>query len=202
MEEMTERAVRSFELEDHGIDHAQYFLGAGLAFSDFEDIRTGAGSTPREALDDALEQLACSGWSFDEETERAILAELSDPDSERLAELERESEEEALPALSFRVAFYASSGCSPSPESFDEESEARERVAELLRSRRAGGSMVSVLERGARWETRDPDDAFIEDGTLELSSNEDEREEERDRIRDRVSSELYCYVSVRVSSEE
>lgn len=44
-----------FEVVDHGTEHAQYFQGAGVSFTKFTEIATGAGSSAREAGQDALE---------------------------------------------------------------------------------------------------------------------------------------------------
>lgn len=53
-------------LEDHGIENASYWQGAGVSFTNWEACFTGVGSTPKEAAEDALEQAACSGWDVDE----------------------------------------------------------------------------------------------------------------------------------------
>jgi hypothetical protein len=50
-------AKLEFEIVDHGADHAQYFQGAGVMFSRFTDIATGVGDTPREALENARQQV-------------------------------------------------------------------------------------------------------------------------------------------------
>jgi hypothetical protein len=52
----------AWRIIDHGPDHAQYFPGHGLAFSGFADCATGCGSTPGEALEDALDSLAQDEW--------------------------------------------------------------------------------------------------------------------------------------------
>lgn len=69
------KTIVEFELCDHGISHEQYFQGCGLAFTSFEDIATGIGDNPAEAIDDALEQLACNGWET-EGMEKRIMAEI------------------------------------------------------------------------------------------------------------------------------
>lgn len=51
-----------FRIVDHGIEHEQYFQGHGLAHTKYRDTATGCGSTPGEALDDALDSLAQNGW--------------------------------------------------------------------------------------------------------------------------------------------
>lgn len=70
----TRKTIVEFELVDHGIEHEQYFQGCGLAFTDYEDIATGCGDNPAEAIDDALESLACNGWET-EGMEKGILAQ-------------------------------------------------------------------------------------------------------------------------------
>lgn len=57
-----ERPIRAYEIVDHGVDHAQYFQGCGVAFTDYELCVTGAGDNAREAYDDACEQLAQMGY--------------------------------------------------------------------------------------------------------------------------------------------
>ena len=46
------------EVQYHGIDHPDYWQGAGVCFTKFDEIVTGIGDTPAEALDDAIEQIA------------------------------------------------------------------------------------------------------------------------------------------------
>lgn len=54
-----------YSLEDHGIENASYWQGAGVAFTNWKACFTGVGSTPKEAAEDALEQAACSGWDVE-----------------------------------------------------------------------------------------------------------------------------------------
>jgi hypothetical protein len=44
-----------FEILDHGCEHAQYWQGQGVAYTQYTDIATGSGSSAREAGEDALE---------------------------------------------------------------------------------------------------------------------------------------------------
>lgn len=44
-----------YEIQNHGSEHAQFFPGAGVAFTEFTEIATGSGSSAREAGEDALE---------------------------------------------------------------------------------------------------------------------------------------------------
>jgi len=54
--------IGEFELIDHGIEHSQYFQGCGVAFTLFDNVVTGIGDNPAEAIEDCLEQIAMSGW--------------------------------------------------------------------------------------------------------------------------------------------
>jgi len=63
---MADKKIIDFEVEDHGVEGSQYFQGAGLAYTDFDDIATGAGNNAAEAFDDALEQLAQNDWDVSE----------------------------------------------------------------------------------------------------------------------------------------
>lgn len=56
------RTIVEHMLEDHGVDHAQYYQGAGVAFSQWETVYVGCGDSAYAAGDDALEQAACDGW--------------------------------------------------------------------------------------------------------------------------------------------
>ncbi len=56
------KRIGAFEIIDHGVDHSQYFQGCGTSGTSYTDVATGIGHTPREALEDALEQLASAGW--------------------------------------------------------------------------------------------------------------------------------------------
>lgn len=62
---MTTTTIVEFEIVDHGIDNSQYFQGCGVEHTIYSDVATGCGSNPAEAVDDALEQLACAGWDCD-----------------------------------------------------------------------------------------------------------------------------------------
>jgi hypothetical protein len=61
---MERQTIEAHEIESTW-DHSQYWPGAGLAFTDFDDIATGIGASEREAANDALEQLAMNGWNTD-----------------------------------------------------------------------------------------------------------------------------------------
>lgn len=70
------KTIVEFEIVDHGIEHEQYFQGCGLSHSEFTDIATGIGDNPREAIDDALEQLAMNDWETEGMEKRIVAQEL------------------------------------------------------------------------------------------------------------------------------
>lgn len=83
MEQVTDsqRIVASFQLEDCGVDHCQYFTGRGTVFTAFDVVFVGIGSSASEACEDALEQAAMSGWNVD-----AIDNDLSNEDDVPVSE--------------------------------------------------------------------------------------------------------------------
>jgi hypothetical protein len=60
---MSDRIAVAFEIVDHGIQHSDYFSGCGTSFTNYTDVATGIGDDFQEALEDALESLAQSGWN-------------------------------------------------------------------------------------------------------------------------------------------
>lgn len=60
------KVVVDYEVFHHGITNGQYFPGFSASRdSSFDESATGVGDNPHEALEDALEQLANSGWNVD-----------------------------------------------------------------------------------------------------------------------------------------
>src|SRR5690606_3915173 len=53
--------ITDYEIIDHGADHEQFFPGCATAFSRFSFVVTGAGDTPRDAVEDALNRMADVG---------------------------------------------------------------------------------------------------------------------------------------------
>lgn len=70
------KTIIEFEVIDHGIEHEQYFQGCGLSHSEFTDIATGCGNDPREAVDDALDQLAMNDWETEGMEKRIVAQEM------------------------------------------------------------------------------------------------------------------------------
>jgi hypothetical protein len=59
------RRIKAYEIDNMGQDHAQYFQGAGISFTDWEDVAVGVGSDAKEAYEDAVDSLAQNGWDAD-----------------------------------------------------------------------------------------------------------------------------------------
>ena len=56
------KLIAGYEVQDHGVDHAQYFQGCGVAFTEFDEVATGCGDNFAEALDEAIGDLAELGY--------------------------------------------------------------------------------------------------------------------------------------------
>ena len=73
------RTIGEFELTDHGIHHSQYFQGCGLSSGccgeSFENVATGIGDNPAEAIDDCLEQMAQAGFETEDMEARIMKQE-------------------------------------------------------------------------------------------------------------------------------
>lgn len=52
------KPIIEYEIISHGIEHPDYFQGCGTSFTGFDLCVTGIGDTEREALEDAIGQLA------------------------------------------------------------------------------------------------------------------------------------------------
>jgi hypothetical protein len=82
-----------FELEDHGVDHAQYFTGRGVSGTDYNTCDLGVGESAREAAEDALQMMYqgaddLEGIDLSElEAEIAALSEDYDAHKECLREI-------------------------------------------------------------------------------------------------------------------
>ena len=49
--------MEKFEIVNHGADHCQYFPGCGTAWTDFDEVATGAGFDAAEAYQEAVESI-------------------------------------------------------------------------------------------------------------------------------------------------
>ena len=59
------KKINDYEIIDHGVDSCDFLQGCGIANTQYEDIATGIGDSSKDAMDDALEQLAQNGWDTD-----------------------------------------------------------------------------------------------------------------------------------------
>lgn len=66
------KLIYEYEIVDHGVEHEQYFQGCGVSWSQYDEVYTGIGASMHEALDDAAEQAACSGWEISSELNNEI----------------------------------------------------------------------------------------------------------------------------------
>ena len=70
------KTVTEYEIINHGIDHSDYFQGCGVSCTRYTDVATGIGCSEKDALDDALDQLAQAAW--DVENNKALMHDLHD----------------------------------------------------------------------------------------------------------------------------
>ena len=56
------KAINEYEIINHGIEHSDYFQGCGVSCTEFTAVATGIGNSEKEALDDAMAQLAQMDW--------------------------------------------------------------------------------------------------------------------------------------------
>lgn len=90
------KKIVKFEIEDIGIDHAQYFKGRSTTYTEWYDVFIGAAFSAHGALNDALDQAAQTDYDateienpFDPEDFKAWedhVAELIEEASERAVE--------------------------------------------------------------------------------------------------------------------
>lgn len=59
------KTVTGHEILNHGVEGSQYFQGCGVSHTEYTDVYTGIGDSAHEALEDALEQAACSDWDVE-----------------------------------------------------------------------------------------------------------------------------------------
>jgi hypothetical protein len=60
------KQVGSYEWEDIGIEHVQYFTGRGVAFSSYQAVYVGVGDDAKEAMEDALESASQDDWNVED----------------------------------------------------------------------------------------------------------------------------------------
>lgn len=126
----SDKFARVWEFEDCGLDSASYFRGAGA--DSFDDCAVGCGNTAREALDDALDMLASSGWDVG----ACALAIPADNGGAWDKDMVGEALAESVEPARVRVRFLASCGMDTAEGGeFDSAEEALECVRGILERR-------------------------------------------------------------------
>lgn len=59
------RRIVSYDIDDVGAIHPQYWQGVGTATTEWSDAYAGVASNAYDALEDAIEQAAMDGWVVD-----------------------------------------------------------------------------------------------------------------------------------------
>jgi hypothetical protein len=59
------KEVTGHQILDHGVENESYFQGCGVSFTEYTEVYTGIGNSAHEALEDALDQAACSDWDVE-----------------------------------------------------------------------------------------------------------------------------------------
>lgn len=152
----TQREIAEIEVLDHGIDWPDYFQGAGVTFTEFDDIATGCGDTPAEAIQDALEQIAMRGDVDATTIESLVVDDVGDIDALDSPSASASVEPDA-PEESFSLHHGAFCGMQTEIESGESRADIRQTCAAKLREYRRDGYIVTTLTRGESWEIGEPD---------------------------------------------
>jgi len=98
------RKIKQYQWEDIGVEHSQYFQGRGTAYSNWEEVYIGIGEDAKEAISDAIDSAAMSGWDvdklpkrprgFSKETVQDVIDANREPSDEEEEEEDEEEEEE------------------------------------------------------------------------------------------------------------
>lgn len=188
-----EKEVSEYEILDHGVGNAQYFRGAGISYTEFDDIATGTGNSLKEALEDAAEQLAQGGWKLSSDLEQEI-EQASDEDE--VSKVENESK----PDLTYTVTHHSRSmGDYLVKETFDSEEEAITYVNERIKKLEASDLSVDEIKPNV-WEVTEGDDATMipdEVGIIKITDNQDDIDEFEQSLE---FSEMHYYASIRVKA--
>lgn len=195
------KKITDFETIDHGVENAQSFQGCGVSHTDYDDCATGIGCSYREALEDALEQLASNGYEIPDELE---------------AEVSRASAYDSVGAVlrdhygdtKYVVSFGSHCGVDYARHEFETMEEARAFCADWIVTERRHGSRVTagtvrckktgqIVAVRDKWEVetqsnREGAAVTDRDGILSLDTVHPEIPEDH---------ELYYHVSVRVKCD-
>jgi hypothetical protein len=154
--QQTAGKIEEFEVEDIGVEGSSYFQGRGTSHSRWDAVFVGIGMSFNEAVDDALEMAAMSGYDITPEIEKEARSEDPRADVDMVDEQLRDhlglEEGEEIPEdadvsdeLYYHVALYVKGQPSISasqrilvaaPEAKTKVSEATSKVLERLREER------------------------------------------------------------------
>lgn len=87
---MKDKVVVAYQIDELGVHLPDYFQGYGVSHTEYTDCATGIGDTPEEALEDALEMLAQSGWDTSLITDKVNTGPSLAEEDEKEREAERE----------------------------------------------------------------------------------------------------------------
>lgn len=220
---MTPKLILAVDVELHGVDNSSYFQGAGVSFTRYDDIYIGIGDSEREALENALEDLASTGeYRFLDKgapTYTEDLASGGEPEPDPLDYSDVDEVQAILddhaptvpdPEYQFRLYPYNGSGPIERSPVFDD----RESALAYLPTIQAqfedqtfeclGLSNGDGPETIGEWETQIPEHGVGDtEGILRLEClNEEEIAKAESEIESYGEDrELYYYVSVRVSDK-
>ncbi len=185
---MADRKVTDYEIDDHGVEHSQYFQGAGTG--NFDDVATGIGNNAEEAFNDALDSLAQNGWDVSE-IESKELSKLQKAEAGRQIVLsvslnsswDTENKEDVSSSVNYDTDYMKPP---ETPES-EFQKEVSEGEAVFTYFGDISGGAQEILD-------------FCDEGEIPIS---DEAREELEGLSGGGNdSEVYYHLSIRVSGEE
>jgi hypothetical protein len=190
------KKIIAYEIIDHGVEHSQYFQGCGTAFTEYDEVYTGIGSSLQEALADALNQTFELNDSEELKNLQDEIERASDKD-EVTPILERDRPEER-----YQVKFHAY--CGMETELFSGTQEECEEFCKEYISKIKDRS-VQLIDDGDDkcWEIQEPVGCvMIPDDAGYLRINLENYKEIMDYQKAIENHELYYYASIRVKYEE
>jgi hypothetical protein len=212
------KLVRLYSVESHGVDHAQYFPGAGVSHTVYDDCFTGCGSSEREALEDALESFYQSGeYAFAEDycednpsADRSLFdcfptkPELTDYSEHDSVTETIEDNLPSIPDAEWAFRLYPYNGCGPIERGsvYDSREAALGELPNLRKQFEEAGQTFEEVEPFSEWETQFPGQGVGDtEGLLCLEQINAGaiREAEQERESAFEDSELHYYVTLYVA---
>lgn len=102
----SKKKVSDYQIDDLGVEHSQYFQGVGVMGTKYDEVFTGIGDSAKEAVEDALDQMA-DIYEIPEMLEKDALG-LSDKNEVQkfLEEADADEVPEVAQELHYYVAVY------------------------------------------------------------------------------------------------